>query len=47
MTLAADEGIRADTTYEGVSKIRPAVPGGVDRRGQRQPVLRRRLGAAW
>jgi acetyl-CoA C-acetyltransferase len=28
-TLAADEGIRADTTYEGVSKIRPAMPGGV------------------
>lgn len=29
VTLAADEGIRADTTYEGVAKIRPAVPGGV------------------
>jgi acetyl-CoA C-acetyltransferase len=29
VTLAADEGIRADTTYEGVSKIKPAVPGGV------------------
>jgi acetyl-CoA C-acetyltransferase len=28
-TLATDEGIRADTTYEGVSKIRPALPGGV------------------
>jgi acetyl-CoA C-acetyltransferase len=28
-TLAADEGIRADTTLEGVSKIRPALPGGV------------------
>jgi acetyl-CoA C-acetyltransferase len=28
-TLAADEGIRADTTYEGVAKIRPAMPGGV------------------
>ena len=26
---AADEGIRADTTYEGVSKIKPAMPGGV------------------
>ena len=25
----ADEGIRADTTYEAVSKIRPAMPGGV------------------
>ena len=29
VTLAADEGIRAETTYEGVSKIRTAVPGGV------------------
>jgi len=29
ITLASDEGIRADTTYEGVSKIRPALPGGV------------------
>ncbi len=29
VTLSTDEGIRADTTYEGVSKIRPAMPGGV------------------
>jgi acetyl-CoA C-acetyltransferase len=29
VTLDADEGIRADTTYEAVSKIRPALPGGV------------------
>ena len=29
VTLAADEGIRADTTYEGVAKIKPALPGGV------------------
>jgi len=29
VTVKADEGIRADTTYEGVSKIRPATPGGV------------------
>lgn len=29
LNLAADEGIRSDTTYEGVSKIRPAMPGGV------------------
>jgi acetyl-CoA C-acetyltransferase len=29
VALSADEGIRADTTYEGVAKIRPAVPGGV------------------
>ncbi len=28
-TLDRDEGIRADTTYEGVSQIRPAVEGGV------------------
>jgi len=29
VTIAADEGIRADTTLEAVSKIRSAVPGGV------------------
>ncbi|PHV35707.1 acetyl-CoA C-acyltransferase [Janthinobacterium sp. BJB304] len=29
VTIAADEGIRADTTYDGVAKIRPAMPGGV------------------
>ncbi|SPJ18443.1 3-ketoacyl-CoA thiolase [Burkholderiales bacterium] len=29
VTIAADEGIRPDTTLEGVSKIRPALPGGV------------------
>src|SRR5690606_17906618 len=29
VTIAADEGIRSDTTFEGVSKIRPALPGGV------------------
>ena len=29
VTISADEGIRADTTIEGVSKIRTAVPGGV------------------
>jgi acetyl-CoA C-acetyltransferase len=29
VTLDKDEGIRADTTYEGVSKIKPAIPGGV------------------
>jgi acetyl-CoA C-acetyltransferase len=28
LTVSADEGIRADTTYEGVSKIRPAIDGG-------------------
>jgi acetyl-CoA C-acetyltransferase len=28
LTVSADEGIRADTTYEGVSKIRPAIEGG-------------------
>ncbi|HNR22528.1 MAG TPA: acetyl-CoA C-acyltransferase [Steroidobacteraceae bacterium] len=29
VTVAKDEGIRPDTTFEGVSKIRPAIPGGV------------------
>ena len=29
VTVSADEGIREDTTIEGVSKIRPAIPGGV------------------
>ncbi len=29
VTISADEGIRADTTLEAVSKIRPALPGGV------------------
>jgi len=28
VTITSDEGIRADTTLEGVSKIKPAVPGG-------------------
>jgi acetyl-CoA C-acetyltransferase len=28
VTLGADEGIRPETTYEAVSKIRPALPGG-------------------
>jgi acetyl-CoA C-acetyltransferase len=29
VTVSQDEGIRADTTYEGVSKIKPALEGGV------------------
>jgi len=29
VSLDRDEGIRADTTYEGVSQIKPAIPGGV------------------
>jgi acetyl-CoA C-acetyltransferase len=29
VTVAADEGIRPETTYEAVSKIKPAMPGGV------------------
>jgi acetyl-CoA C-acetyltransferase len=29
VTVSADEGIRADTTLEGVAKIRSALPGGV------------------
>ncbi len=28
VTLDSDEGIRADTTYEGVARIKPVVPGG-------------------
>src|SRR5262249_17242072 len=29
VTTKSDEGIRADTTYEGVAKIKPAIDGGV------------------
>ncbi|AOJ36185.1 acetyl-CoA C-acyltransferase [Burkholderia sp. AU30280] len=29
VTVSVDEGIRADTTLEGLSKIRPSLPGGV------------------
>jgi acetyl-CoA C-acetyltransferase len=29
VTISQDEGIRADTTFEGVSKIKPAIEGGV------------------
>ncbi len=29
VTLSSDEGIREDTTYEGVAKIKPVFPGGV------------------
>ena len=29
VTISADEGLRADTTLEAISKIRPALPGGV------------------
>ena len=29
VTLSSDEGVRADTTYEGVAKIKPAIEGGV------------------
>jgi acetyl-CoA C-acetyltransferase len=29
VTLSTDEGIRADTTYEAIAKIKPAIPGGV------------------
>ena len=28
VTISADEGIRADTTIEGVARIKPAIPGG-------------------
>ena len=29
VTISADEGIRADTTYEAIANIKPALPGGV------------------
>jgi acetyl-CoA C-acetyltransferase len=29
VTVSRDEGIRADTTYDGVAKIKPAIEGGV------------------
>ncbi len=29
VTISSDEGIRHDTTYDGVSKIKPAIEGGV------------------
>ncbi len=29
VTISSDEGIRPDTSYEGVSRIKPAIPGGV------------------
>ena len=29
VTLSVDEGLRPDTTYEAVAKIKPAIPGGV------------------
>ena len=29
VTIAADEGIRPDTTLEGIARLRPALPGGV------------------
>src|SRR5258708_16121621 len=29
VTRWTDEGIRADTTYEAIAKIKPAIPGGV------------------
>ena len=29
VTISADEGIRAGTTYEGIKDIKPAIPGGV------------------
>jgi len=37
VTIAADEGIRPDTTLEAVSKIRPALPGGVVAAGNASP----------
>jgi acetyl-CoA C-acetyltransferase len=44
VTVAADEGIRADTTLEGVAGIKPAVPGGTVAAATRasSPTARRR-----
>jgi len=38
VTIAADEGIRTDTSVEAVSKIRPALPGGVVTAGNSSPL---------
>jgi acetyl-CoA C-acetyltransferase len=45
MTIAADEGIRPDTNYEAVSKIRAATPGGLIAAGNASqfPTERRRV----
>ena len=45
-TIAADEGIRADTTYDGVARDQACAAGWRDRRRQRKPVLRWRR-RAW
>ncbi len=37
VTISADEGLRPDTTFEAVSKIRPALPGGVVAAGNASP----------
>ena len=42
VTVCHDEGIRPDTTYEGVAKIKPAIEGGVVSAGMRRG-LRDRL----
>jgi len=39
VTIAADEGIRPDTTLEAVAQIRPAIPGGGRHGRQCQPVF--------
>ena len=44
VTISADEGIRADTTYEGGVEDPLRGAGRRDQRRQRQPVLGRRLG---
>ena len=41
VTLDSDEGIRQDTTYEGISAIKPVVEGAELRRG---PAVEMRLG---
>ncbi len=44
VTLPADEGIRADTTYAAVSQDQAGIAGRRDRGGQREPVLGWRIG---
>src|SRR5205814_10086396 len=45
VVLSRDEGIRPDTTLEGVAKIRPATPGGVVNAGN-DHATRREIGRA-
>jgi len=37
VTISADEGLRPDTTFDALSKIRPALPGGIVAAGNASP----------